>query len=85
MKYGIIIDGDYILAVTKNAQESQITEEEYNQLVSIFRNRPEAPDGYAYMLLSDNHEWELVEAQPPEPDDQIDDSEIADILLGGTP
>lgn len=38
----------------------EITEPEYNEIQSLIKNRPTAPDGYAYRL-TDALEWELYE------------------------
>ena len=38
----------------------EITEREYNEIQSLIKNRPTAPDGYAYRL-TDALEWELYE------------------------
>lgn len=59
-----------------------ITETEYNALLEMFAARPTAPDGYAYRLQDDPREWVLVE-MPPDPDEDIDDAEALEILLGG--
>lgn len=80
------ICGGYIESLSNGFGQKQITEEEYNNLLSIIRSAPSAPDGYTYMLRADTLEWELVENQPePEPpaDDDVDDAEALSILLGG--
>ena len=38
----------------------EITEAEYNHILSILRNRPTAPEGHGYRL-TENLEWELYE------------------------
>lgn len=80
------ICGGYIESLSKGFGQRQITEEEYNNILSIIRSAPSAPDGYTYMLRADTLEWELVE-NPPEPeppvDDEVDDAEALSILLGG--
>lgn len=38
----------------------EITEVEYNEILGIIRNKPNAPDGYDYRL-NDFMEWELYE------------------------
>ena len=73
--YYKIIENGYIIAVTIGAGQTSISEEEYNELLGIFRTKPADPDGYCYMLLADTLEWELVEL-PPEPEDP--EAEISD-------
>ena len=79
----IIIDG-YILGLCEVSQGGNITEEEYNRLTNVFMSKPEAPEGYYYMLLEDET-WELIKKQPePEPgEEEITDAEAVSILLGG--
>lgn len=48
----------YILGVAQSSGDGNISEEEYNALTEIIRNRPIAQDGYEYRLL-DSLEWEL--------------------------
>lgn len=48
----------------------EITESEYSELVTTFRDRPTAPDGYAYALQDNPREWVLVEL-PPAPVEPI--------------
>ena len=38
----------------------EITETKYDEILTILRNRPTAPDGYAYRL-TEGLEWELYE------------------------
>ena len=84
--YFINLDGAYIASLSEGLGQTQITEEEYTNILSIIRSAPSAPDGYTYMLRADTLEWELVE-NPPEPeppvDDDVDDAEALSILLGG--
>ena len=60
--YKNIVDG-YIASLEKRETHSsgdEITETQYNEIMSMLRNRPNAPDGYAYRLTADM-EWELYE------------------------
>ena len=59
---------------------TEITEAEYNEILSVIDARPTPPDGYDYRLKTDLT-WELFEL-PPEPDD-VDDAEALEILMGG--
>ena len=71
----------YIASVGTGIAGQEITESEYENILSVFANKPNAPQGYEYMLTNEL-EWELVEAQPePEPDPTPED--IINVLLGG--
>lgn len=83
MKYYKNIEGEFITSIsTGNAGHTEITQEEYENILSIIRDRPTPEAGYTYKLRTDLT-WELVEA-PVEPvDDEISDAEALDIILGG--
>lgn len=49
----------------------EITAEKYNEIMEMLRNRPTAPEGYAYRL-TENLEWELYE-QPIEEDEDVEE------------
>lgn len=80
MDYLKVIQGKYIMALHIVTDGGNCNEEEYNSLLALFADRPEAPSGYWYLLRADTLEWEMVEA--PENDD-VDDAEALAILLGG--
>jgi len=80
--YYKIIEGEYITAIGTGIGDVEITQEEYENILSIIRDRPTPETGYTYKLRTDLT-WELVEA-PVEPvDDEISDAEALDIILGG--
>ena len=54
------IENGYIKSIVKGVNNGNISESEYNQIMSIINNRPIAPEGYDY-LLKDNLTWELVQ------------------------
>ena len=60
----------------------EITETEYNEILSMLRSRPDAPDGYAYRLTKDLV-WEQYELPPDESDPELSETETLEILLGG--
>lgn len=60
----------------------EITVEEYNAILSLMKQKPTAPDGYAYRFTDDN-EWELYELPIAEETDEISEAEALEILLGG--
>lgn len=81
-KYYKNIEGDYITGIGTGIGDMEIIQEEYENILSIIRNRPTPEAGYTYKLRTDLT-WELAEA-PVEPvDDEISDAEALDIILGG--
>ena len=76
-----IINDGHIIAVTTGYGTEQITEQEYNKILSIIHNRPTPSDGYTYKLRADTLEWELVELPPvEEQDDEATESDYIDAL-----
>lgn len=43
----------------------EITENQYNEILAMLRNRPTAPEGFSYRLTKEL-EWELQELPPVE-------------------
>lgn len=60
----------------------EITETEYNEILSMLRSRPKAPEGCAYRLTKDLV-WEQYELPPEENDPELSEAEMLEILLGG--
>lgn len=84
MRYNKCISGDEIIAIGKGAGGVEITETEYNDIMSIIQNRPTA-DGKGYRLKTDLT-WEAYDLPPePEPsdEDELSDTQALNILLGG--
>lgn len=81
MKQKQIIDG-YILAVGINCGGTEITEEEYNEILLVIHNKPPATETTDYRLREDLT-WEAYPIDPPDPDPEIDDTELLNILMGG--
>lgn len=50
----------YLLGVGKGKSGTEITEDVYNKLTSVIRNKPKAESGYDYKLKTDLT-WELYE------------------------
>ena len=63
--YKMIIDG-YLVAVGSGSGGTEITAEEYAELLNIIRTKPVASEGYDYRLKADLS-WELYELPEPEP------------------
>ena len=83
MKYYKQIGSGYIIAIGQNIGGVEITENEYNAILSIIRHKPLATDTTDYRLREDLT-WEEYPIDPPDPDPEIDDSELLEILMGGT-
>lgn len=84
MRYYKQISDNYILAIGTGAGNTEITEAEYNNIMSIIQNRPTA-EGKGYRLKTDLT-WEEYDLPPePEPsdEDELSDTEALNILLGG--
>ena len=80
-KYYKNIEGEYITAIGTGIGDVEITQEEYENILSIIRDRPTPEAGYTYKLRTDLT-WELVEV-PESVDDEISADEALDIILGG--
>lgn len=85
MRYYKLTGSDYLMAIGTGLGGTEITESEYNNILSIIRSRPTPPAGYGYRLKADLT-WEQYEL-PPEPEpsdtDEITDDEAMAIILGG--
>ena len=62
----------------------EITAEQYNEILTMLRNRPTAPEGYEYRL-TESLEWELYELPPVEveEDPELTAEEALDIIVNG--
>lgn len=80
-KYFKNYDGDYIFSIGEGIGDTEITQEEYEHILSVIRSCPAAEPGYMYKLKTDLT-WERVEAPPVETDPEISEQEALDILMG---
>lgn len=80
MKYYKNIDGDYITAIGTGIGDEEITQTEYENILSVIRSAPIAEEGYQYKLKADLT-WELTEL-PHGEDPDLSDAEAMDIILG---
>lgn len=64
--------------------KTEITPEQYNEILSMLRNRPTATDGYGYRL-TESLGWELYELPPVEveEDPELSAEEALEIITGG--
>ena len=72
----------YIIAVGTGGG-TEITEEEYNTILSVIHSKPQGTETTDYRLREDLT-WEEYPIDPPDPDPDIDDAELLDILMGVT-
>lgn len=82
MRYYKLINGDYIIAIGTGAGGTEITAAEYEGIMTVIHNKPQATETTDYRLKTDLT-WEEYEVEPPEPAEDVDDSEALEILLGG--
>lgn len=75
------IDSDYITMIGTGNGGTEITENEYAEIMSILRNKPEETALIGYRLKTDLT-WEEYEKEP-EPEEEPTADEVLDILLGG--
>lgn len=71
----------YIISIGTGAGGTEITESEYNEIMSAIKNKPEATETTDYQLKTDLT-WEPFEIEPVT-DPDIDDTEALNIILGG--
>lgn len=84
MRYFKQLSDDYILAIGTGPGNTEITETEYNEILSIIQNRPQA-EGKGYKLKVDLtwEEYDLPPELEPSDDDEISDDEALLIITGG--
>lgn len=80
MKYYKTINDGYLVSVGVGTGGIEITETEYNDLLSIIHSRPTPSTGFEYKLKADILTWELVELPPIEEDDEVTESDYLDAL-----
>lgn len=83
MRYYKVTNNGYINMVGIGAGGTEITESEYNEIMSAIQNKPQATETTDYQLKTDLT-WEAYEIEPIEEPD-IDDAEALNIILGETP
>ena len=64
--------------IKSKIEHDAISEEEYNNLLFIIRNKPTPPTGFDYKLKADTLTWELVELPPI--DDTDEDATESDYI-----
>ncbi len=85
MRYYKQMSEDYIITIGIGLDGAEITQDEYNEILSAIQNRPQA-EGKGYKLKTDLT-WEECDL-PIEPelsdDDEISNDEAISIITGGT-
>ena len=80
MRYYKTIIDNYLVSIGTGTGGTEITESEYNELLSIIHNRPTPSTGFDYKLKADTLTWELVELPPIEDDDEATESDYITAL-----
>ena len=73
-----VIENGYILAIGENLKGEEITETEYNEILSVLKSAPHV-EGKGYKLKTDLT-WE--EYDLPVPEEEPTAEEIVEILTG---
>lgn len=81
MRYYKIVSDGYFMSVGTGNGGTEITEQEYNEIMEVIHNAPAETDTIGYMLKADLT-WEAYEKEPVEVDDATAE-ELLDILTGG--
>lgn len=82
MRYFKAISDGYIMTVGTGNGGEEITEAEYNEILSVILNKPPATETTGYRLRTDLT-WEEYAIDPPDPDPDMDDAEAFQYLFGG--
>lgn len=81
MRYYKQTNDDYIVAIGIGLGGEEITQTEYENIISVIQLRPQETNSIGYKLKTDLT-WEEYEVEELEVPEEIDDSEALDIILG---
>ena len=81
MRYYKNIENGYITAIGTGGGGTEITEQEYNQIMNVIRTKPERTATTDYHLREDLT-WEAYERIDPVEPEEIEPEEALDILMG---
>ena len=83
MRYYKMVDNGYIPAIGTGDGYTEITEAEYNEIMSVICNKPMPTETTDFRLKSDLT-WEEYEVEPPDPYEPTDEdkAEAFDIITG---
>ena len=82
MKYYELNVNGYIISVGDSRCGTEITAERYAAVLDALRIKPPRTETTDYRLRVDLT-WEEYPVDPPDPDPEIDDAELLNILMGG--
>ena len=87
MKFFKRLQGEYISNIRTgeavlDETDIEITELEYNDILTAIRNKPEDTEEVVYRLNNDTLEYDACIPAPPEPPEPTSE-ELLSILLGG--
>lgn len=80
MRYYKQIENDYIVAIGTGFGGTEITEEEYDNILSIIKSTPSS-DGKGYRLKTDLT-WEEYNVEPIEVEEEPSAEELLSIITG---
>ena len=81
MRYYKVIENGYITAIGTGGGGTEITEAEYNQILSVIQSKPPRTATTDYHLKEDLT-WESYERIDPVEPEELDPEEALNILLG---
>ena len=85
MRFYKDINNGYILAIGTGGGGTEITETEYNIIMSVIHSKPQRTETTDYHLKTDLT-WEAYDRPVgPDPDPELTPEEALDILLGAQP
>lgn len=82
MRYYELDNDGYVLGIGTGDGGTEISEERYDAVMGAIAEVPDATETTAYRLKIDLT-WEAYPVDPPDPDEEIDDADVMNILLGG--
>lgn len=82
MRYCKYVSAGYIEGIGTGAGGTEITEAEYTEIMAVIHAKPAAKETTDFRLREDLT-WEEYEVDPPEPAQEIDETEAWDIIFGG--
>lgn len=83
MRYYKHIENGYILAIGTGGNGTEITETEYNEIMSVIQTKPARTETTDYHLRQDLT-WDAFEVEPVNPaEEELGAEEALEILMGG--
>lgn len=82
MKYYKNMDSDYIQCLSTGTGQTEITETEYERILSVLKSKPTDTDGYYYRLTNDL-QWEKQPRAQIAVNDELSTEDAIKIITGG--